>query len=107
MSKEAYNSILAGLEDASAYAKGDKSRGKVTRIRVVDTDVERVLTPDDFRKLVAYYKRADDIAKARRGFATARRRSLDARAKSFASALNNWLHRIAVREASLARRPPR
>ncbi|MEZ4270165.1 MAG: NadS family protein [Myxococcota bacterium] len=42
MSKEAYNSILAGLEDALAYAKGDTRRSKTHRVRVRDVDVRRV-----------------------------------------------------------------
>lgn len=29
MSKEPFDSIMAGLEDALAYAKGDKTRGTV------------------------------------------------------------------------------
>ena len=28
MSKEAFDKIMAGLDDALAYAKGDKSRGR-------------------------------------------------------------------------------
>ncbi len=35
-------SILDGLHDALAYAKGDTSRGKTHRVRVRDVDVQRV-----------------------------------------------------------------
>ena len=34
MSKKTYDKIMAGLEDALAYARGDKSRGVEHRVRV-------------------------------------------------------------------------
>ncbi len=37
MSKEVFESIKAGLEDALAYAKGDKTRGTVRRCPEVTT----------------------------------------------------------------------
>jgi putative transcriptional regulator len=42
MSKRAYDGIMAGLEDALAFVRGDKTRAKVHRVHVADTDVARV-----------------------------------------------------------------
>jgi putative transcriptional regulator len=42
MSKKAYESILGGLEDALAYAKGNKSRGKLRKVRVPAADVRAI-----------------------------------------------------------------
>ena len=42
MSKRAHDAIMAGLEDALAFARGDKTRAKVHRVHVPDTDVARV-----------------------------------------------------------------
>ena len=39
MAKEAFDSIMAGLSDAMAYAKGDKSRGKAHVVEVPTVDV--------------------------------------------------------------------
>lgn len=35
-------SILEGLEDALAFARGDKKRGKASKVRVPDIDVARL-----------------------------------------------------------------
>ena len=53
MGKQAFESIAAGLRDAIAHARGDKSRGRLTRVRVPDIDVATVrgklgLSQDDF-----------------------------------------------------------
>ena len=39
MAKEAFDTIMAGLSDALAYAQGDKSRGKELIIEVPTVDV--------------------------------------------------------------------
>ncbi len=39
MAKEAFDSIMAGLSDAVAYAKGDKSRGTAHVVEVPTVDV--------------------------------------------------------------------
>lgn len=39
MSKKAFDAIAAGLRDALAYAEGDKTRGRLHRVRVPDVDV--------------------------------------------------------------------
>lgn len=39
MAKEAFEAIEAGLKDALAHAKGDKSRAKVHRVEVPAVDV--------------------------------------------------------------------
>lgn len=39
MSKKAFDAIMAGIEDAVAYAKGDKRRGKAHVIKVPKVDV--------------------------------------------------------------------
>lgn len=39
MTKEAFESIAAGLADAIAYARGDKSRGKARVVEVPTIDV--------------------------------------------------------------------
>lgn len=39
MARKAFESIMAGIEDAVAYAKGDKSRGKAHRVRIPTVDV--------------------------------------------------------------------
>ena len=39
MSKKAFDSIMAGLQDALAYTKGDKTRGRATAYDVGDLDV--------------------------------------------------------------------
>ena len=40
MAKKAFEAILAGIEDAVAYAKGDKGRGTAHRVRVPTVDVK-------------------------------------------------------------------
>lgn len=40
MAKKAFEKIMAGLEDAVAYADGDRSRGVVHRVK--NKDVDRV-----------------------------------------------------------------
>ena len=41
MAKDAFDSIMAGLEDAFAYARGDESRGKAhTRPSPVEVEVD-------------------------------------------------------------------
>jgi putative transcriptional regulator len=42
MSKKAFDSIMAGLEDALAYAKGDRARGRANVLNVRDLDVGKV-----------------------------------------------------------------
>ena len=42
MTKGAFESIMAGLEDALAYARGDRSRGVAHEIEVRDVDVRMV-----------------------------------------------------------------
>lgn len=39
MGEQAFNDIMAGLEDALAYAKGDRSRGQETAIDILTVDV--------------------------------------------------------------------
>ena len=56
MSKKAYNAIREGLEDAIAYAEGDKSRGKARRVKIEDVDVAKLrrslkLTQKQFAKI--------------------------------------------------------
>ena len=53
MAKEAFDTIMAGLSDALAYAQGDKSRGKKHLIKVPAVDVAAArkklgLTQEDF-----------------------------------------------------------
>lgn len=42
MGKKAFDTIMAGIEDAVAYAKGDRSRGTAHRVRVPAVDVRAV-----------------------------------------------------------------
>ena len=42
MSKKAHDAIMAGLEDALAFVKGDKTRGKVHRVDVPDTNIAKL-----------------------------------------------------------------
>ena len=42
MTKAAFESIMAGLEDALAYARGDRSRGVAHAIEVSEVDVRGV-----------------------------------------------------------------
>jgi putative transcriptional regulator len=42
MSRKAFEAIKAGLEDAIAYAQGDRTRGRERRVRVPDVDVGAV-----------------------------------------------------------------
>ncbi len=56
MSKKAYSAIREGLEDAIAYAEGDKSRGKARRVKIEDVDVAELrrrlkLTQKQFAKI--------------------------------------------------------
>jgi putative transcriptional regulator len=56
MSKKAYNAIREGLEDAIAFAEGDKSRGKARRVKIEDVDVAALrrslkLTQKQFAKI--------------------------------------------------------
>jgi len=39
MSKKAFDAIMAGVEDAVAYAKGDKRRGKAHLVKIPQVDV--------------------------------------------------------------------
>ncbi len=53
MAKEAFDTIMAGLADALAYAQGDKSRGKKHLVKVPAVDVAAArkklgLTQEDF-----------------------------------------------------------
>ena len=53
MAKEAFDTIMAGLSDALAYARGDKSRGKKHLVKVPAVDVAAArkklgLTQEDF-----------------------------------------------------------
>ena len=55
MSKKAFDSMMAGLEDALAYAKGDKARGRATTFHPPDLDVGQVrskvgLSQDEFAR---------------------------------------------------------
>src|SRR5947209_10778678 len=55
MSKKASDSIMAGLQDALAYTKGDKTRGKATAFDGGDLDVGKVrgkvgLSQDEFAR---------------------------------------------------------
>ncbi|HEX3696593.1 MAG TPA: helix-turn-helix domain-containing protein [Polyangia bacterium] len=55
MSKKAFDSIMAGLQDALAYAKGDKARGRTTTFDARDLDVGKVrgkvgLSQDEFAR---------------------------------------------------------
>lgn len=42
MASKAFQKMMAGLEDAIAYAEGDTSRGKVHKVKIVDVDVSKV-----------------------------------------------------------------
>lgn len=42
MASKAFESIAAGLRDALAYARGDKTRARVRRVYVPDIDVESI-----------------------------------------------------------------
>jgi len=42
MSRKAFEAIKSGLEDAIAYARGEKSQAIAHRVRVVDVDVSAV-----------------------------------------------------------------
>ncbi len=53
MAKDAFDTIMAGLSDALAYAEGDKSRGKKHLVKVPAVDVAAArkklgLTQEDF-----------------------------------------------------------
>ena len=55
MGKKAFDSIMAGLEDALAYAKGDKARGRATVFDARELDVGKVrgkvgLSQDEFAR---------------------------------------------------------
>jgi putative transcriptional regulator len=55
MRKKAFDSIMAGLQDALAYTKGDKGRGRATAVDVPDLDVGKVrskvgLSQDEFAR---------------------------------------------------------
>lgn len=39
MAKKAFDKIMAGLEDAAAYADGDRTRGAAHKVMVRDVDV--------------------------------------------------------------------
>ncbi len=41
MSKQAFDSIMAGLQDALAYAKGDRGRGRAHVIKIPAVDVRK------------------------------------------------------------------
>ncbi len=42
MASKAFEILNAGLDDAIAYARGDRSKGKSYRVRVHDVDVKRL-----------------------------------------------------------------
>ncbi len=42
MSKKASKAIKSGLEDAIAYAKGDRTRGRARKVRIEDVDVRKL-----------------------------------------------------------------
>ncbi len=53
MASDAFKDIMAGLESALAYAKGDKSQGVEHRVRIEEPDVKTVrgklgLSQEDF-----------------------------------------------------------
>jgi putative transcriptional regulator len=55
MRKKAFDSIIAGLQDALAYTKGDKVRGRATTFDARELDVGKVrgkvgLSQDDFAR---------------------------------------------------------
>jgi putative transcriptional regulator len=55
MSKKAFDSIMAGLQDALAYTKGDKARGRAITLDARDLDVGKVrgkvgLSQDEFAR---------------------------------------------------------
>jgi putative transcriptional regulator len=55
MGKKAFDSIMAGLQDALAYTKGDKTRGRVNAFDAHDLDVGKVrgkvgLSQDEFAR---------------------------------------------------------
>jgi putative transcriptional regulator len=55
VSKKAFDSIMAGLQDALAYTKGDKTRGRATTFEARDLDVGKVrgkvgLSQDEFAR---------------------------------------------------------
>lgn len=39
MAKKAFEKIMAGLDDAVAYAEGDRSKGVLHKVRIRDVDV--------------------------------------------------------------------
>lgn len=39
MTKQAFDSIMAGLQDALAYAEGDRKRGRAHVIKIPEVDV--------------------------------------------------------------------
>ncbi len=55
MSK-AFDNILAGLEDARAYAEGDESRGKARVVEVVDVKAVRAKTGLSQPKFAALFR---------------------------------------------------
>jgi putative transcriptional regulator len=44
MTSKAFNKIKAGLEDALAYSRGEKSRGRTHRVVIKDVDVRKLRT---------------------------------------------------------------
>lgn len=42
MARIAFEKIMAGLEDALAYADGDTSRGKTHEVKLADVDITRL-----------------------------------------------------------------
>ena len=53
---KAFKNIMAGLEDAIAYAEGDLSRGKAHKIEVVDVKAIRKKTGLSQSKFAAVFK---------------------------------------------------
>jgi len=56
MTKKAFNAIREGLEDAIAYASGDKSKGEKHKVKIEEIDVRTLrnrlgLTQKQFAKL--------------------------------------------------------
>lgn len=55
MSKKAFDNIMAGLQDAKAFAEGDTSRAKVRVVNVVDVKRIRAKTKLSQARFAAVY----------------------------------------------------
>jgi putative transcriptional regulator len=56
MTKKAFNAIREGLEDAIAFAEGDKAKGRARKVKIVQVDVAALrrklkLTQKQFAKI--------------------------------------------------------